>query len=105
MEKDTGRLGSVKADGGASANNFLMQFQADVSGREVVRPRNVESTALGACFLAGLGCGIFESMDAIKKLGSAPEEFMPKMSESGRTKLLDEWHDAVRRTMCAAAKQ
>ena len=105
MEKDTGRLGSVKADGGASANNFLMQFQADVSGREVVRPRNVESTALGACFLAGLGCGIFESMDAIKKLGSAPEEFMPKMSESGRTKLLDEWHDAVRRTMSAAAKQ
>lgn len=99
MEKDTGRLGSVKADGGASANNFLMQFQADIAARQINRPRNVESTALGACFLAGLGCGYFGSTDELRGLGSAPEAFVPKMPESTRKALLEGWHDAVRRTM------
>ena len=99
MEKDTGKLGSVKADGGASANNFLMQFQADVAAREILRPRNVESTALGACFLAGLGCGLFADMDGIRKLGGAPEAFTPAMTEEERSAPLDGWHNAVKRTI------
>ena len=104
MEKDTGKLGSVKADGGASANNFLMQFQADVAAREILRPRNVESTALGACFLAGLGCGLFADMDGIRKLGGAPEAFTPAMTEEERSALLDGWHDAVKRTMTGGCR-
>ncbi len=99
MERDTGRLGSVKADGGASANNFLMQFQADIAARTVIRPRNVETTALGACYLAGLGCGLFGSTDEIGALGSEPETFSPSMTEDERIKLLDGWHDAIKRTL------
>ena len=99
MERETGRLGTVRADGGASANNFLMQFQADIAARTVVRPRNVETTALGACFLAGLGCGLFANTDEISALCSEPETFSPAMDGEERARLLDGWHNAVRRTL------
>ncbi len=97
MEKDAGQLGTVRADGGASANNFLMQFQADVAARTVVRPRNVESTALGACLLAGLGSGFFSDIAELGRLGGTPETFTPQMPDEERIALLNGWHDAVRR--------
>ncbi|MBQ9384161.1 MAG: glycerol kinase GlpK [Ruminiclostridium sp.] len=99
MEKDTKRLNCIKCDGGASANGFLMQFQADISSVRTVRPANVESTALGACFLAGLGCGYFADMDEIKRIGADVTEFVPEMSESERAVLLDGWRRAVARTV------
>ena len=99
MEKETGKLGSVKADGGASANNFLMQFQSDIAARTVVRPHNVETTALGACFLAGLGCGLFADTNVLRELGGDPETFTSQMQEDTREKLLCGWHDAVKRTL------
>lgn len=99
MEKDTGRLNRIKADGGASANNFLMQFQADISARNVIRPGIIESTALGACFLAGLGCGYFADTDSLQGLAGGYLTFTPRMTLERREELLKEWHHAVERTM------
>ena len=99
MEQDTKCLNCIKCDGGASANSFLMQFQADISSVRTVRPANVESTALGACFLAGLGCGYFTGVDEICGIGGEVTEFLPKMSEAEREKLLDGWRHAVMRTI------
>ena len=98
MEKDTGSIGAVKADGGASSNNFLMQFQADISGKTVIRPKIVESTALGACFLAGLGCGYFESIADIAAIDDGAVSFEPDMNAEKRTELMEGWHDAVVRS-------
>ena len=65
MEEDAGAIGSIKADGGAASNDFLMEFQADILGHSVIRPYNVESTATGAAYLAGLGCGLWGSMEEL----------------------------------------
>src|SRR5260370_282539 len=71
MEKDLGRkLKTVRVDGGAVENNLLMQLQADFLGVSVERPRNIESTALGAAFMAGLGCGFWSSKEEIEKVWS-----------------------------------
>ncbi len=101
MEKDTSRLGSIKADGGASANRFLMQFQADITGTRVIRPANVESTALGACFLAGLGCGYFADIGEIRGIGGEVTEFVPAMPDCERERLLAGWRNAVAGTLSA----
>lgn len=98
MEKDTGGLKTIKADGGASSNDFLMQFQADVLARTVVRPGNVESTATGAFMLAGLGCGYFKDIAEVTRLGSTFEKFTPSMDESRRAALLEGWAKAVARS-------
>ncbi|MBR1751087.1 MAG: glycerol kinase GlpK [Ruminococcus sp.] len=95
MEKDTGALKTIKADGGASSNGFLMQFQADVLSRTIVRPKNVESTAFGAFLLAGLGCGYYKDKNDVINLGGSFEKFSPSMDESKRAELLDGWHRAV----------
>ena len=97
MEKDVGTLKTIKADGGASSNDFLMQFQADVLARTVVRPYNVESTATGAFMLAGLGCGYYKDISEITRLGGKFEIFTPSMEESRRKELLNGWAKAVER--------
>lgn len=95
MEEDTSVLNVVKADGGASANNFLMQFQADILGRTLTRPKNVESTATGAAYLAGLEIGFWNSTDDLSALSVNLDEFRPAMDEKTRGKLLDGWKRAV----------
>lgn len=97
MEKDVGTLKTIKADGGASSNDFLMQFQADVLARTVVRPYNVESTATGAFMLAGLGCGYYKDISEITRLGGKFDIFSPSMEESRRKELLNGWAKAVER--------
>lgn len=99
MEKDGNVPGTIKADGGASSNNFLMRFQADITGRTVMRPSNVETTALGACFLAGLGCGYFGSIDEINAIPCEAASFLPDMPREKREDLLNGWHNAVERTL------
>ena len=99
MEADTGALNTIKVDGGASQNNFLMQFQADILGRTIVRPVNVESTAIGAAFLAGLGCGFWKSMDEIKSIASNFTEFAPSMSDDKKHELITGWKKAVSRSL------
>ena len=95
MEEDVGRLGTIRVDGGASANDFLMQFQADILDREITRPENVESTAIGAAFLAGIACGFWSGIDEIVSLGGSFEKFSPVMKRSVRKTKLAGWKKAV----------
>ena len=88
---------SLQVDGGASANSFLMQFQADITGIPVVRPRVLETTALGAALLAGLGAGIYGSAEEATKGWQKDLEFAPRMDEATRLLNLKGWHKAVER--------
>ncbi len=98
MEKDTGaRLSCLRVDGGASANGFLMQFQADILNREILRPQCKETTALGAAALAGLEAGVWQSTDEIARKSSVERRFRPDMDQSLRQKLLAGWQKAVSR--------
>ena len=84
-------------DGGASANNFLMQFQADVLGAPVLRPNNLEVTALGAAALAGLGAGVWSDPAELANAAIEAARFTPDMSEARRTELCGGWERAVAR--------
>ena len=100
MVKDAGkRPEQLQVDGGASANAFLMQFQADICGIPVVRPKVLETTALGAALLAGLGVGIFASPEETTKSWKKDLEFAPKMDEGTRLLQLEGWHKAVERSL------
>jgi len=97
MEKDSGiKLTSLKVDGGASSNNFLMQFQADVIGVPVKRPLTVETTALGAAYLAGLASGYWKSKDEVLENWQVSRVFEPGMPQSRREELLKGWEKAVK---------
>ncbi len=98
MEKLVG-IKELRVDGGATSNDFLMQFQADVLKRRVVRPVVKETTALGAAYLAGLAVGYWESLEEIKELWRAEKVFEPKMDDETREKLYRGWKEAVRRAM------
>lgn len=98
MGQDSGQpLGSFRVDGGAAANDLLMQFQADILGLAVVRPRNLQTTGLGAAFLAGLAAGIWKSPDEIRDAWKAERIFKPKMSAATRDAHLASWRRAVER--------
>ncbi len=99
MASDGGHpLSALKADGGASANDFLMQLQADVLGIPVVRPAVRETTALGAAFAAGLAVGAFDSTDALRRLWKAERTFEPSWSNDRRESAYRGWQRAVERT-------
>ena len=96
MEEDTGiNITSLKVDGGASANNFLMQFQSDILGVKVIRPSIVETTAQGAAFLAGLEVGIWKDKDDIKSIWKIGKEFMPQMEQEQRQEKYMGWKRAI----------
>lgn len=97
MEQDSGiRLKSLKVDGGASANDFLMQFQSDVMDTQVHRPKCIETTALGAAYLAGLAVGYWKDKDEIKENWQIGAAFDPVMDSGKRNELLEGWHRAVK---------
>ena len=97
MKTDSGiALATLKVDGGASANDFLMQFQADVINATVVRPKCIETTALGAAYLAGLATGYWHDKAEIKKNWQKGAEFAASMDEEKRDQLLKGWHKAVK---------
>ena len=97
MEEDSSiHLKSLKVDGGASVNNFLMKFQSDILNTSVIRPALVETTSLGAAYLAGLATGYWKSKDEIKKNWQLGREFLPDMDEIHRKQLLKGWRRAVR---------
>ena len=98
MEEDTGiRLRELRVDGGASANNFLMQFQADIVGRTIRRPMIRETTALGAAYLAGLATGVWSSLDDIRAQWTLDKLYEPAMPEEQRQRLQAGWQKAVQR--------
>lgn len=97
MEQDTHiQIKKLRVDGGASANDFLMQFQSDILNGEVLRPGCIETTALGAAYLAGLAVGYWKDKDEIKANWQLSKEFVPAMEENRREELLAGWDRAVR---------
>lgn len=100
MERDTGEaLKYLKADGGASRDGFLMQFQADILDKEVIRPAVHETTALGAASLAGLAAGVWRDREQIRALRAEEARYFPNMDDEERKKKLDGWHRAVQRSL------
>ena len=98
MEKDAGvKLSELKVDGGASRNNLMMQFQADVLDTSVIRPKVTETTAMGACYLAGLAVGFWSSLDEIKAQWQAEHVFTPSGTDTAALKA--GWADAISRTL------
>ncbi len=106
MEKDSGTpIRALRVDGGASANNFLMQFQADVLGEKVVRPACIETTALGAAYLAGLATGFWKNAEEVRQNWSIERTFEPSITDSKRNNLLRGWKKAVSRVKNWAADE
>lgn len=100
MEADSGvDISTLFVDGGMVANDLLMQFQADILGRLVVRPTIAETTALGAAYAAGLAVGFFEDLDQLSQLWAEDRRWEPAMGDEERTRLVGEWHHAVRQTL------
>ena len=100
MEADSGiRLAALKVDGGASANNYLVQTQADISGAPVLRPQCVETTAMGAAYLAGLAVSYWNDLEEIRRNWAVDRNFSPKITPEDREKRLKGWKKAVRCTM------
>ena len=103
MERDLGRrMGDLKVDGGAAANNLLMQLQADYLGREIIRPKVIETTVAGACFLAGLGVGIWKDTEALANVWRADRRFPSRMGTGPRRRRLESWQQAVSRAKTAS---
>jgi glycerol kinase len=99
MRKDSGlRIRELRVDGGASANDLLCRFQADLLGLPVVRPKTIETTSLGAAYLAGLGAGVWESTAALERLAVDQRRFTPAMSRGQADRLYAGWQAAVRKT-------
>ena len=101
MEKDTGTpMSELNVDGGASRDTFLMQFQSDILNAEIVRPECIETTALGAAYLAGLAVGYWKSKEEIRKNWQISRSFMSAMEEENRQKLVKGWKRAVKCALC-----
>ncbi len=100
MEKDSGiKLTEIKVDGGVSNSRFVMQLQADLLGRNVIRPAFVETTALGAAYFAGIGAGIWKNLDELRSVWKLDRTFTPEISSEDAEKHIKLWHRAVERSM------
>jgi glycerol kinase len=100
MQKDLGKkLKNVKVDGGAVVNDLLMQLQADYLGAQIIRPLLIESTGIGAAYLAGLGIGFWKDLSEIKKIWNIDREFKVQMNVKARTERLKSWHQAIQKTL------
>lgn len=100
MQRDSGiKIDALKVDGGASKNDLLMQFQADILKMKVVRPKIMETTSMGVAMLAGLSVGYWNSMDELKQKWKIDQVFEPKMDDEYREKLYSGWKEAVRRAL------
>ena len=98
MESDSGiRLAGLRADGGASANNLLMQLQADITQAPIHRPKCVETTAMGAAYLAGLAAGYWESQEEVRRNWAIDRTFLPQISPEERSRRVKGWNRAVTR--------
>jgi glycerol kinase len=100
MVADSGvALTELRVDGGMTANETLMQFQADLLGVDVVRPANTETTASGAAFGAGLSVGLWRDLEEIESMWSEDRRWSPQMGEAERSRLHDRWRQAVDRSL------
>jgi glycerol kinase len=92
-------VAELRVDGGACVNNLLMQFQADLLGIPVIRPAITETTALGAAYLAGLSCGVFQGLDELTAQWQVERRFEPGLAPSHACELMERWEHAVRQTV------
>ena len=92
-------VSELRVDGGASVNDLLMQFQADLLGIPVVRPKVVETTALGAAYLAGLATGVYKNLDELSAQWQVERRFLPTMPRDRVAELMQRWERAVRQTV------
>ena len=100
MQKDSGKkLSLLKVDGGACQNNLLMQIQSDLLQTTVIRPKVIETTALGAACLAGLAIGFWKNLSEIKKAWQLEKKFEPRMNSKSRQHHIDQWHRAIRQCL------
>ena len=100
MEEDDGvKITELRVDGGASANNLLMQFQTDVLAIPVIRPKILETTALGAAYLAGLGVKFWSDIDELRSQWEPDREYEPQQSEAQMSALIRKWKAAVKRSL------
>ncbi|TRM81487.1 glycerol kinase, partial [Sulfolobus sp. F3] len=100
MQGDSGiKIDSLKVDGGASKNDLLMQFQADILKMKVIRPKIMETTSMGVAMLAGLSVGYWNSIDELKQKWKIDQVFEPKMDDEYRERLYAGWKEAVRRAL------
>ena len=98
MGADAGRDATeLRVDGGAAANNLLMQFQADILNVPITRPKTLETTALGAAYLAGLAVGYWDGLESLQTQWQEDRSFAPDIDEKGREALLAGWRDALQR--------
>ena len=105
MTEDTGRpISTFKVDGGAAANDFLLEFQADILGMPLCRPECIETTSLGAAYLAGLATGYWSSREDITSNWRIDKVFEPSMEKEKKDRLISGWHEAVGRTLGWAKK-
>src|SRR5699024_12598962 len=105
MQKDSGiSLETLRVDGGAVANDFLMQFQSDLLNTEVERPEVIETTALGSAYLAGLATGFWKSTDELKRVSDTDTVFKPEMEQTERENLYEGWQAAVKATQAFKPK-
>ena len=99
MEQDSGiQITELRVDGGASLSDYLLQFQADLLGVPVIRPKVTETTAMGAAYFAGLAVGFWKNQDAVSSAWTEAKTFTPQMSDEERTRQLDHWNRAIERT-------
>ena len=96
------RMRPLRVDGGAAANDLLMQIQADVLGRKLIRPRVIETTVAGACYLAGMGVGLWRNTAELRKIWQVEREFGAQMKAAQRRRRLASWDSAVKNTLHAA---
>jgi glycerol kinase len=100
MEKDLGkRMRPLRVDGGAAGNDLLMQIQANVLGRKLIRPKMLETTVAGASYLAGLGVGLWQDRREIREVWEVDQEFSVRMSPKSRKDRLQRWHGAIKKTL------
>jgi glycerol kinase len=100
MQRDLGKkMKPLRVDGGAAVNDLLMQIQSDVLGHRLIRPAVTETTVAGACYLAGLAVGIWDSPAQVRKIWKAEREFRVKMNAAARRKRLASWDLALQRTL------
>jgi glycerol kinase len=98
MEADSGEpIRELRVDGGAAVNDFLMQFQADILGRPVVRPIDVETTALGAAYLAGIAEKVWSGAEEVESFWRVERRFEPRMSDGERAERMQQWRESVSR--------
>ncbi|MFP4001833.1 MAG: FGGY family carbohydrate kinase, partial [Thermoplasmata archaeon] len=100
MEEESGiDVEEIRADGGAAKNDFLMQFQADIADKRVLRPKNLETTSLGAAYMAGLEVKVWEDKDELESLWCIDKVYDPRMDEEVRRKFYEGWKKAVERSL------